>query len=175
LQRNRNERTMKPTIISSKAGNWVDQGQPPHRVMRRVLSYFAGRHAPDDDAWLDHQANTIIAMVDADANEVEVANYLRSLVPDETGDVARDHARLAGIALWHIAKVALVRDFAERVLQSEVPVNAPTQDSFGHWVASRLLTDDELAEYESAASSNDEGEAAKPPQRREQGGHSASE
>jgi hypothetical protein len=41
-----------------------------------------------------------------------------------------------------------VRDFAERVLQGDVPVNAPTADSFSHWIASRLLTDEELAQYE---------------------------
>ena len=57
-------------------------------------------------------------------------------------------ARAAAIALWHIAKAALVRDFAERVLQGEVPVNAPTPDTLSHWLASRLLTREELERFE---------------------------
>src|SRR5437764_4340475 len=112
---------MKPTLISSKAANWVDQGHPPHRVMRRVLAYLLDRHADDDAAWLDDHANTIVGMVAAEANEVEVANYVRSVARGQPG--GRDlgeNARLAGIALWHIAKAALVRDRAERVLQNDV-------------------------------------------------------
>jgi beta-phosphoglucomutase-like phosphatase (HAD superfamily) len=60
------------------------------------------------------------------------------------------------VALWHIAKAALVRDFAERVLRGEVPVNEPTPDSFSHWVASRLLSPDELARYEAEVSELDD-------------------
>ena len=56
--------------------------------------------------------------------------------------------RLTAIALWHIAKAALVRDFAERVLQGEVPVNAPTPDRLSHWLATRLLSEEELARFE---------------------------
>jgi hypothetical protein len=48
--------------------------------------------------------------------------------------------RPTAIALWHIAKAALVRDVSERVLRGEIPVNQPTPDSFSHWVASRLLS-----------------------------------
>ena len=144
---------MKPTIISSKASNWVDQGQPPQRVMRRVLSFFLDRHGASDAQWLDEQTNTIVGMVAADASEIEVANYLRSLSrghdsADAHHTDSRDQSRLTAIALWHIAKAALVRDFAERVLQGEVPVNAPTPDTLSHWVASRLLTSDELADFE---------------------------
>jgi hypothetical protein len=142
---------VKRTIISSKASNWVDQGRPPQRVMRRVLAFLFNRHTPEDEPWLESHANTIVGMVAADASEVHVANYLRSLAPNEQGDTGRsDKPRLAGIALWHIAKAALVRDFAERVLQGDVPVNEPTPDSFSHWVASRLLTPEELARYEAS-------------------------
>ena len=142
---------MKPTIISSKASNWVDQGHPPQRVIRRVLAFLFNRHTPEDEPWLESHANTIVGMVAADATEVHVANYLRSLAANEQGGANRgDSSRLAGIALWHIAKAALVRDFAERVLQGDVPVNAQTPDSFSHWVASRLLTPEELARYEAS-------------------------
>jgi hypothetical protein len=58
--------------------------------------------------------------------------------------------------LWHIAKAALVRDFAERVLRGEIPVNAPTPDSFSHWVARRLLSDEELERFEREGSRDGE-------------------
>ena len=91
-------------------------------------------------------------MVAADATEIHIAGYLKSVVR-EIGSPTREAlgARAAGIALWHIAKAALVRDFAERVLRGEIPVNEPCQDSFTHFIASRLLTPDELAEFEADA------------------------
>jgi hypothetical protein len=141
---------MPPTIISKKASNWVDRGEPPNPTLRRVLAHFFERLSPSDEAWLDEHANTIVGMVAADATEVHIAAYLRSIVWHEG---APEHeppgARSTAISLWHIAKAALVRDFAERVLRGEVPVNEPTPDSFSHWVASRLLSPDELARFES--------------------------
>jgi len=84
-------------------------------------------------------------MVAADATEVHIAGYLRSVAREKElfpqGDF---RARDAAVALWHISKCALVRDFAERVLNGEIPANEPTSDSFSHWIASRLLTPDEL-------------------------------
>jgi len=94
---------MQPTIISKKASNWVDRGEPAVPVLRRVLAFYFDRHE-----------------------------------------------------LWHIAKAALVRDFAERVLQGEVPVNTPTRDSLSHWLAGRLLTAEELARFEAEAGDTDE-------------------
>jgi len=105
---------MRPTIISRKAGNWVDRGEPAVPQLRRVLAYYFDRHELDDQLWLDEHAS-----------------------------------------LWHIAKAALVRDFAERVLQGEVPVNSTTPDSFSHWIASRLLTAEELAQFEKEAAASD--------------------
>jgi hypothetical protein len=140
---------LKPTILSRKASNWVDRGEPPNPTLRRVLEFFFERHGPDDAPWLEEQANIILGMVAADATEVHIAGYLRSVVR-KTGWPQREPlgARSAGVALWHIAKAALVRDFAERVLRGEVPVNQPTPDSFSHWIASRLLTPEELARFE---------------------------
>lgn len=140
---------MPPTIISKKAGNWVDRGEPPNPTLRRVLARFFERLSPGDEAWLDEHANTVVGMVAADATEVHIAAYLRSIVAEE-GAPNREPlgARSTAIALWHIAKAALVRDFAERVLRGEVPVNEPTPDSFSHWVASRLLSPEELARFE---------------------------
>jgi hypothetical protein len=141
---------MKPTIISKKASNWVDRGEAAVPTLRRVLAFFLDRHMPNDVPWLDEHANTILGMVAADATEVHVAAYLNGLVR-ESASPARDpvHTRATAIALWHIGKAALVRDFAERVLQGDIPVNVPTPDTFGHWVATRILTPEELEQFES--------------------------
>ena len=70
---------MRPTIISKKAGNWVDRGEPAIPTLRRVLTYYFERDPLHDQAWLDEHANTILGMVAADATEVHVAGYLRSI------------------------------------------------------------------------------------------------
>lgn len=146
---------MPPTIIYKNASNWVDRGESAIPTLRRALAHFFERFNPNDEQWLNEHANIIIGMVAADATEVHVAGYLRSVVR-ETGAPDREqlHARPAAVALWHIAKAALVRDFAERVLSGEVPVNEATPDSLSHWMASRLLTAEELARFEMEAQSN---------------------
>jgi hypothetical protein len=145
---------MVPTIINRNASNWVDRGEPPNHTLTRVLSRFFERQDPAYQPWLEEHANIILGMVAADATEVHVAGYLRS-VAEKEGVPAREplNARPTAVALWHIAKAGLVRDFSERVLRGEVPVNEPTADSFSHWVASRLLTPDELARFEAERSS----------------------
>jgi len=140
---------MKPTIISKKASNWVDRGEPALPTLRRVLAHFFERFTPEDHEWLTEHAQTILGMLAADATEVHVAGYLRDIVREIDWPKREPlGARAAAIALWHIAKAALVRDFAERVLQGEVPVNAPTPDTLSHWLASRLLTREELERFE---------------------------
>lgn len=140
---------MPPTIIYKKAANWVDRGEPPIPTMRRVLAHFFERFEPSDEPWLEAHAGTIVGMVEADATEVHIAAYLRSLIA-ESGAPRREplNARGFAVSLWHIAKAALVRDFAERVLRGDVPANEPTPDTFSHWVASKLLTPDELSRFE---------------------------
>jgi beta-phosphoglucomutase-like phosphatase (HAD superfamily) len=138
-----------PTIIYKKASNWVDRGESPNPTLRRVLTRFFERFDESDEPWLDEHANIIVGMVAADATEVHIAAYLRSVVR-EAGHPTREPlgARAAAVPLWHIAKAALVRDFAERVLRGDVPVNEPTPDTFSHWVASKLLAPDELVRFE---------------------------
>jgi len=140
------------TILSSKAGNWVDRGEPPNPTLRRVLAHFFERLDPADEPWLEEQAVIVLGMVAADATEIHIAGYLRSVVR-ETGHPQREplNARSAAISLWHVSKAALIRDAAERVL-SEVPaVTRSDEDSLSHWVASRLLTPAELDRYEREA------------------------
>jgi hypothetical protein len=140
------------TIISKKASNWVDRGEPANPTLRRVLAHFFERLDPADQPWLEEHVLIVLGMVAADATEVHIAGYLRSVVR-QVGFPTREPlgARPEAVALWHIAKAALVRDFAERVLRGEVPANEPTPDSFSHWVASRLLTPSELERFEREA------------------------
>ena len=70
---------MKPTITSKKAGNWVDRGEPPGPTLRRILAHHFGRLDPSDEPWLDEHATTVLGMVAADASEIPVAGYLRSV------------------------------------------------------------------------------------------------
>jgi len=90
---------------------------------------------------------------------VHIAGYLKSVVR-QIGAPKREQlgARAAGLTLWHVAKAALVRDFAERVLRGEIPVNEPTPDTFSHWIASRLLTPAELEQFEREARSGETGD-----------------
>ena len=140
---------MPPTIISRKAGNWVDRGEPANPTLRRVLAHFFERLDPADEPWLDEHAQIVLGMVAADATEIHIAGYLRSVVR-QAGAPTREPlgARATAISLWHIAKSALVRDFAERVLKGEIPPNEATADSLSHWIATKLLTPAELAQFE---------------------------
>lgn len=71
---------MPPTIINSKASNWVDRGEPPHPTITRILGRFLDRHPGTAPAWFQEQAETIVGMVAADATEVHVASFLRTLL-----------------------------------------------------------------------------------------------
>ena len=62
---------MPPTIISRKASNWVDRGEPPDAALRRVLAYFFERNDPTYEPWLEEQANTIVGMVAEELAEFE--------------------------------------------------------------------------------------------------------
>jgi hypothetical protein len=137
------------TLTSSKASNWVDRGEPPNPTLRRILAHFFERRDPADEAWLEEHAVIILGMVAADATEIHIAGYLRSVVR-ETGHPKREplDARSAAISLWHTAKVALVRDAAERVLNETPSATRSDEDSLSHWVASRLLSADELEKFE---------------------------
>jgi hypothetical protein len=153
---------MPPTIISSKASNWVDRGEPAAATLTRVLSRFLGQDPANRPDWYREQAEVIQGMVAADATEIHIAGFLRTLLPEDEAR-ARDSSqvRLTAIALWHIAKAALVRDFAERVLRGEIPANVPTPDTLSHWLASRLLSPEELARFDASADDSQDREAAR--------------
>jgi len=72
-------------------------------TLRRARSHFFARFTPEEDSWLDEQANTVLGMVAADATEVHIVGYLRTVMK-EIGSPKRepDGARPAAVALWHI-------------------------------------------------------------------------
>ena len=117
--------------------------------MQRVLAHYFARHEENDSPWLAEQASAIRGMVEAGAGESHVAGYLYRCLRELALPVP-PRGRTTAVALWHIAKAALVRDFAERVLSGEIPRPIPTPDSLSHWLAALLLTADELEDFVSA-------------------------
>jgi hypothetical protein len=134
-------------LSAAKAGNWVDRGEPPEPTLRRILAHYFDRHEPSDLAWLSGHATAIRGLVEAGGTEVHVATYLYRALR-ELGVPAPPRGRVTSVALWHATKAALVRDFAERVLRGEIPRPDPTPDSLSHWLAGRLLSRDELTDFE---------------------------
>ena len=134
-------------LSSKKAVNWVDRGDPAEPTLKRILAFYFDRHSPADDPWLDEHARAIRGLVEADLTETHVAGYLYRVLRDEDLP-APPRGRVTAIALWHAAKAALVRDFAERVLAGEVPRPVATPEPLSQWLAARLLTPEELASFE---------------------------
>ena len=131
---------MKPTIISQKASNWVDRGESAIPTLSRVIGYFFNRPPDEHRQWLEPHANTVLGMVAADATEVHIAGYLKSIAIDLDVPFDGKRARGAAIALWHIGKAALVRDFAERVLQARYPSSRRPNEPLGAWLTKRICS-----------------------------------
>jgi hypothetical protein len=144
--------TRVPGITTRNANNWVDRGSPPQPILARILAGLFARNEENDRAWLAEHSAAVVGMVAADATEVQLVGYLRTVERD-LGEPRRDPLamRMTADALWHVAKVAMVRDLAERLLRGEIPPNDPTPDRLGHWLAERLLTPEEMAEFEREA------------------------
>ena len=139
---------MRPTLISRNASNWVDRGDAPAQVMQRILAHFFERPTELDSEWAVAHAAAIRGMVAADATEVDIARYLKDIAPSLGLESAPARLRLAGIALWHTAKVAQVRDLAEQMLGGDIPPVEEPQQELSRWLAERLLSPEELATYE---------------------------
>ena len=94
-------------------GNWVDRGDPLETPLARVLA-FALKRAAEDPAVID-AALTVRGIVEASGSEVDVVAHVRQVfetLATHTPEAEERHT--LGIALWHIAKVGLVRDRALR-------------------------------------------------------------
>lgn len=128
------------SLITIKANNWVERGESADRKLRLVLAFFFDRHDESHGPWLQAHAVSIIGLVEAGAVERDIAKYLNSVLREEDFPY-REHsgARIAAVSLWHIAKIAQMRDLAERVFRGERPISAQTGSDFGTWAAERLL------------------------------------
>lgn len=104
-------------MIDPRASNWVDRGEPPEPTLTRVLASYLELEPLANAARLGEYAGAVRGMAEADATEVNIAGYLRTL---ESTHLAEEHParhrRSTAIALWHIAKVAEVRGRAARLL-----------------------------------------------------------
>jgi len=130
-------------MIVENASNWVDRGESAEPKIARTLRHFLGFDAPVEDAQLQDHATTLVSMVAADASEVQVASYLGYL-EDQIGrprSAARAR-RLEAIAIWHIAKAALTRDRALRLLSGEAQDATAEHERLSDWLAQRILRGD---------------------------------
>jgi hypothetical protein len=134
-------------MISAKASNWVDRGESPVPTIFRVLQFFFDRHGEEDEAWLQETAEIVVGMVEANGGEVRIAGYLKA-VARQKGLEFPMRARLTSIALWHIAKVGLVRDAAERERKRARSEQATVTRPLSDFLAASLLTPEEFAQYE---------------------------
>lgn len=134
-------------LSSSKADNWVDRGEPCEPVLGRILAFYLERHDPGYASNLAQHALTIRGLVESGGTEVHVASYLYGILR-ELDLPAPPRGRVTAIALWHVAKAALVRDFAERVLRGDVPRPVPTPEPLSRWLAARLMTPEEFEAFD---------------------------
>jgi hypothetical protein len=146
---------MRLSLTSSKASNWVDRGAPPVPVLERILQFFYERHGAEDQVWLRAAAEDVLGMVAADATDIQIAGYLKSVARTQ-GIEFPARARLTSIALWHIAKAALVRDMATALLNSDLGQRPDAQPPLSEWLAARLLSPTELERFESEGRALDE-------------------
>jgi hypothetical protein len=113
--------------MSRRQLNWVDRLEPPEPEIARVLRRFLELD-PERDATAEAEyANAVVQMVRASASEGEVANYL-AYIQEQRGQpmTPPPMRRYVAIALWHIAKAALVRDAAR--LEELRPVDSWRRD-----------------------------------------------
>ena len=134
-------------MILENASNWVDRGEPAQPKLAKALRHFFGFHAPVEDVKLQEYAEILLSMVDADASEVQMAAYLGHL-EDQIGKPRSSarYRRLEAIALWHIAKAALTRDRALRLLRGEPSDATAEHVRLSEWLAQRILRAEDTQE-----------------------------
>jgi hypothetical protein len=133
-------------MISARASNWVDRGESPEPKITSALRHFLGFDVAVDDAHLLKEARTLIAMVAADASEIQLASYL-GYIEAQLGRARSDARtrRLEAIAIWHIAKAALTRDHALRLLDGQPADATVDHERLSDWLAARIAPDADLA------------------------------
>jgi hypothetical protein len=131
-------------MINSSASNWVDRGESPEPTLARVLSSYLELEPTEHQATLAEYALSVRGMAEADATEVQIAGYLRTLERQHlAAEHPARHRRGVSIALWHIAKAAEVRDRARQLLEEyAATVPAASRVPLSAWLSERLLRDD---------------------------------
>ena len=126
-------------MSNPNASNWVDRGLPSERKLARCLAAYLGQEVTGSETTLAQQANTLAAMVAADASEVQVAAYLRSL-EQEFGVAIPEGPlrRTMAVAVWHIAKAAQTRDRLLSRADNPPPPATSTQVPLSQWLHDRL-------------------------------------
>jgi len=124
--------------------------------MQRMPEFFLERHGPEDQEWLLRAAEDAYGMVPADATDIQVAGYLKSVARSQ-GLECPPKARLHSIAPWQIAKAALVRDAATLLLNGDPAAHVADAPSLDEWLTSRLFSPVELASYKSECDRLPEG------------------
>jgi hypothetical protein len=128
-------------MINSTASNWVDRGEPPEPALSRVLSSYLELDPTSHSTTLSEYSLIVRGMAEADATEVQIAGYLRTL---ENQHLAAEHParhrRAVAIAIWHIAKAAEVRERARRLI-AEYAATLPEAERvpLSTWLSDRLL------------------------------------
>lgn len=122
-------------MSNPEASNWIDRGEPAEPKLAKTLHHFLGRDLPLEEAQLQGFASVLMGMAAADASEVQVASYLGH-IEEQLGRPRSEakHRRLTAIALWHIAKAALIRDRAAGLVQAP-----EEQPPLSEWLRERLL------------------------------------
>lgn len=107
---------MSSSLISASASNWVNRGEPADATMGRMLAYFLDQSSTAAASTLAEHATILSGMVEADSTEVHLVGYLRELRRNlGLPEADPKYTRAVAVALWHIAKVAQVRDLALRM------------------------------------------------------------
>jgi hypothetical protein len=123
-------------MINAKASNWVDRGEPPEPTLARVLASYLELDPAANEGRLGEYAGAVRGMAEADATEVNIAGYLRTL--ESTHLVAEHparHRRATAIALWHIVKAAEVRDRALRLIAEHATSPSTAPVPLSTWLA----------------------------------------
>ena len=128
--------------------NWVDRGEPADAALIRVLGHYLERPIAPPDPVLAEAATIVIGMVAAHAAEGGVAGYLATLEAQlDRPAPPPGLRRTVAVALWHIAKVAEVREAAIARLRPTAPSTPPPRLPLAEWLVERILTPEEQAAH----------------------------
>lgn len=118
----------------------MDRALPAEPKLARVLAVYLEIPPKEGPERLAEQAQTVLQMVAADASEIQITSYLRSLEAQfGVEPIDRRLRRTMAIALWHIGKAALVRDRLLPLAAAGLPPPTSDQVPLAEWLADRLL------------------------------------